>query len=237
MDESILLQAVRIELSSYTASFRVPSFVSHQLTLPVPPLCTVFGLISAAVGRWITPRDVDWLAYRCTYEGKGTDVETIVQIEREKPGKVPLPKLPPKTVNVINREFLFLPCLTIYLPPHWAQAFYRPRFTLLLGRTQDVAYVASVGTTALAPVPSGEVGGVLLPFELLKQNNVAAWVHNLPIAFPSLLERRPLRMHLFGVVDAGFPTLLQQGGGWLVQDVQQGTVLVLYRREWMLVGT
>lgn len=230
------LRAVRIEIAAYTASFRVPSFVSYQLTLPVPPLSTVFGLISAAAGRWVMPHDVDWLAYRCTYEGKAFDTETIVQIEREKPDKPPRPKTPPKTINIAHREFLLFPCLTLYLPPSWVQVFRCPRFALLLGRTQDVAYVASTAMTELVSVSSGVVSGVLLPFELLKHNRVTAWMHNLPTALTNGVPRYPIRMHLFGVVDAFHPVHLDRGDGWLIVDVQNGAGIILYRREWILSG-
>lgn len=230
------LEAARIEVAAYTASFRVPSFVGYQLTLPVPPLSTVFGLISAAAGRWVMPHDVDWLAYRCTYEGKAFDTETIVQIEREKPHKLPQPKMPPKTKNIAHREFLLFPRLTLYLPSSWTQVFRYPRFALLLGRTQDVAYVASITITELSPVSSGVVSGVLLPFELLRNNRVTAWMHNLPTALTNSVPRYPVRMHLFGVVDVSHPAYLDRGDGWLTTDVQHGATVVLYRREWILSG-
>jgi hypothetical protein len=43
-------------------------------------------------------------------------------------------------------------------------------------------------------------------------------------------------MHLFGVVDGHRPATLTNGGGWLVKDMKSETVLVLYRKEWMLHG-
>jgi CRISPR-associated Cas5-like protein len=78
-----MLEAIRITITAYTASFRVPHFVGHQLTLPVPPLSTIYGLISAAAGRWVLPQEVEWLAYRCEYESKAMDMEKIVQIDWE----------------------------------------------------------------------------------------------------------------------------------------------------------
>ncbi|MBC7323548.1 MAG: CRISPR-associated protein Cas5, partial [Acetomicrobium sp.] len=72
-----MYNAIRINISALTASFRVPAFVSHQLTLTVPPLSTIFGLLSAAVGRWICPKEVEWIAYSFAYETKTTDLEAI----------------------------------------------------------------------------------------------------------------------------------------------------------------
>lgn len=232
LEPSEIIQAIRIVLTAYTASFRVPHFVGHQLTLPVPPLSTIFGLLSAATGKWILPEEIEWIAYRCTYESKGTDLETIFTVERPKPDK------PARFVtrNVIQREFLTLPNLTLYLPPDWENAFRKPRYTLLLGRTQDVASVTSITPAKLQKVNKGTVSGVLLPFELVTANNVSAWIQNLPIAFTDEPQRQPTRMHLFGIVDAHRPVELRNGVGWLVQDTQDGTILVLYRKEWMLHG-
>jgi len=229
-----MLQAIRITLSAYTASFRVPHFVGHQLTLPVPPLSTVYGLISAAAGRWIMPQEVEWLAYRCEYEAKAFDLEAIVQIEREKPESAARPKAPPKTRGISQREFLARPRLTLYLPLDWEAAFRRPRYALLLGRTQDVATVESIQKVDLKPVPEGEVSGVLLPFELLGRGRSSAWLHNLPVAFTEGPDRRPLRLQIFGAVDAFRPAEVRNAEGWLVQDVKDGTTIPLYRKEWVL---
>lgn len=232
MEQQEVIRAVRIVLTAYTASFRVPHFVGHQLTLPVPPLSTIFGLLSAATGKWIMPDEVEWLAYRCTYESKGTDLEAIFTVERAKPGE----SARFVTRNVIQREFLSMPNLTLYLPPNWENAFRQPRYALLLGRTQDVAGVMSISLTELRPINSGVVSGILLPFELVALNNVSAWLQKLPVAFTDEPQRKPTRMHLFGIVDAYRPAELRNGNGWLVQDTQDGTTLVLYRKEWMLYG-
>ncbi len=226
------MDAVRVTLVAYTASFRVPAFVGHQLTLTVPPLSTVFGLISAAAGRWVLPDEVEWLTYYCDYESKATDLEAIYTVERPRPDQSPRFV----TRNVVQREFLVYPCLTLYLPPEWEDVLRRPRYTLLLGRTQDVATVRSIARAELRPVGSGKVKGALLPFELLARNNVSALMQNLPIAFTDEPQRRPVRMHLFGIVDAHRPAEVQDSDGWLAQDVQEGTTLVLYRKEWMLHG-
>jgi len=227
------LEALRITITAYTASFRVPVFVGHQLTLPVPPLSTVFGLLSAAKGEWVMPKDVPWLAYRCDYKSKEWDLEFIVQIEREQPTQVPQPRRPPKTYTVLQREFLTFPSLTLYLPPEWEAPFRRPRYSLLLVRTQDVASVEEIAPTTLDWVSQGEVGGVLLPMELVMRTSASAWLQNLPVAFTNEPQRRPLRMQIFGVVDAKRPTRLQNADGWLVQDAEKGFIVPLYRREWL----
>lgn len=226
-----MISAIRVVLTAYTASFRVPGFVGHQLTLPVPPLSTIYGLISAATGRWILPSDVEWLAYRCEYEGKAVDLEAIITVERPKPTEAA--RLVGR--NVLQREFLVMPRLTLYLPPEWEAAFRKPRYPLLLGRTQDVAAVESITRVTLEPVDEGEVSGVLLPLELVmkSQNRVGAWLQNLPIAFTSEPYRQLLGMKIFGVVDARRSPALVRTPGWLVRDTAGEAVLPLYSREWV----
>ncbi|WP_169719391.1 type I-B CRISPR-associated protein Cas5b [Desulfovirgula thermocuniculi] len=226
-----MISAIRIVLTAYTASFRVPSFVGHQLTLPVPPLSTIYGLLSAAAGRWILPTEVEWLAYRCEYEGKAVDLEAIITVERSKPTEAA--RLVGR--NVLQREFLVMPRLALYLPPEWEAAFRKPRYPLLLGRTQDVAGVDSITPVTLEPVDEGEVSGVLLPLELVadSQNRVGAWLHNLPLAFTAEPYRKLLGMKIFGVVDVRHRPAFVRAFGWLVRDTTGGTVVPLYRREWV----
>lgn len=224
-----MLEAVRITLAAYTASFRVPSFLSYQLTLSVPPISTIFGLLSAAAGRWVLPDDVPWLAYRCTYQARARDLEAIVTVQRDNAdasarftGR-----------NVIQREFLIEPRLTLYLPPDWAELFRRPRHTLVLGRTQDVATVESLSSITLWPVDSGTLSGVLLPFDLVARESVGAVLHNLPIAFTPDPDRAPIGMQIFGVVDGHRVVALRDAGAWLYRDHQTEIVVPLFRREWM----
>jgi len=230
-----MIEAVRVTITAYTASFRVPHFVGHQLTLPVPPLSTIYGLISAAAGRWVLPQEVEWLAYRCEYESKAMDMEKIVQIDWEDGS--PVPRKPPKTFAVIQREFLVMPRLTLYLPPEWESPFRCPRYSLLLGRTQDVATVEGVKRVHLRQVSGGKVSGVLLPFELVAKGNVSAWLQNLPVAFTDEPLRQPIRTEIFGIVDAHRPGEVRDANGWLVMDEENGVIVPIFRREGVLHGT
>jgi len=229
------MDAVRVVLSAYTASFRVPGFYAYQLTLPVPPLATVYGIISAAAGRWVGPSDVDWLAYACDYESKGKDLEAIYQFERDSERAMPVLKAHPKTRTVIEREFLYMPSLTLYLPPKWEAAFVRPRYPLLLGRSQDVATVESWSLVELDLPDEGQVKGVVIPIELVsdRSNQVKAWLQNLPLALTSEPYRRLLGMRVFGVVDAKGGSSLIRTRNWLVRDPGDGRVVPIYRREWV----
>ncbi len=230
-----MLEGIRVILTAYTASFRVPLFVGHQLTLPVPPISTVFGLLAAARGEWVPPDGVAWFAYRMEYVEKAFDLEAIIQVERRKPDEEP------RFVerNVLSRQFLVLPRLTLYLPREWEGPFRRPRYPLLLGRSQDVAAVESVVSVRLDPVPEGTVRGVLLPFELLTMvgGHGSVWVQKLPLALTAEPYRKLLGSEIFGVVDGLEGPVVVRANGWLVQDDQTGTVLPLWTREWITART
>ncbi|MCR4404359.1 MAG: hypothetical protein NUW06_03580 [Candidatus Acetothermia bacterium] len=180
------------------------------------------------------PDEVTWLAFRCEYEGKAMDLETIYQFERANEEALPMPKPLPKTRTVLQREFLAMPRLTVYLPPGWEALFRAPRYALLLGRTQDVAGVDSIASVTLEPVKEGAVSGVLLLLELVMQNNTPAWLHNLPIAFTDEPRRRLLGMGIFGVVDARRHFAQLRAPNWLFRDTSNGVVLPVYRREWIV---
>lgn len=225
-----MYSSIRIRISALTASFRVPAFVSHQLTLTVPPLSTIFGLLSASVGRWVYPKEVDWIAYSFVYETKTTDLEAIINVQRkENEGSISF-----GSRNVIQREFLTMPSLTLYLPPMWEEHFRCPRYTLLLGRTQDVACVESIEHITLQHVDVGKVKGVLLPYHIVTQNHAPAWLQNLPIIFTDEPKRTPLGMQIFGVVDAYRPATLTNVTHWLVRDADIDMEVPIYTQEWML---
>jgi len=232
-----MLKGIRVTLTAYTASFRVPTFVGYPLTLPVPPLSTVLGILSAAKGVWVLPEEVPWLAYRCDYEARGWDLEYIVQIERKKVHDVPQPRPSPKTYGILPREFLMRPCLTLYLPSEWEEFFRRPRYNLLLGRTQDVATVEEIVPVELKVASAGEIGGVLLPHEVVFHHALPAQIFNLPVAFTGEPVRRPLRMEIFGVIDAKRPGGFSGTTDWFMQDETTGMVVPVYRREWLMGRT
>jgi CRISPR-associated protein Cas5t len=230
--------AIRIRITALTASFRAPSFVAYQLSLGVPPLATVFGLLSAASGRWITPEDVPWLAYRLTYAARAMDLEAIYAVERKEP--LATPRFTER--NIVQREFLVQPELDLFLPPDWRAFFERPRYQLVLGRSQDIAMVEAIEPAELEPVEGGAVAGVLLPIDLVVRNGVTAVLHNLPVAFTPDPDRQPYRVALFGLIDGQRgalgvrTTMLADGSGWLVHDRRSGIVVPVYRQEWILHG-
>jgi CRISPR-associated protein Cas5t len=93
------MKVLRIKIDGWTASFRYPGFISgFQPTLPVPPISTIYGLISAARGELTVPEDVS-IGYVFDFESKTVDLETIYELS---------PGLSAKS-NVVRREFLYNP--------------------------------------------------------------------------------------------------------------------------------
>ena len=128
------MKLLRVSISAWTASFRHPSFmIGFQPTLPIPPLSTIFGLISAAAGKPITLKDTP-LGFFFTSEGKGIDLERIMEITPGESGKS----------NIIRREFLFNPKLTLYVDRKLRSFFEQPKYPLLLGRTSDLARIDEI---------------------------------------------------------------------------------------------
>jgi len=191
------VEAIRIDLRAYTASFRIPGMMGYQVTSPVPPPATVYGLLAAAAGREVTP-DETWIAYRLEYDALAKDLEKIIGFAEGGPRW-------DNKLNAVNtlpiiREFLFNPHLILYLKPgEVAEAFRRPRYSLLLGRSQDVAYVDYHASVELEPVMEAQTTGVLLPFPA---HGVPSRIASFPTFFNLQASRRALAVKPFHILDA-----------------------------------
>lgn len=226
-----MFEATRIIIKSYTASFRVPHFHGRQLSLGVPPPSTVFGLISAATGRWILPgKNLPWIGYSFSYQARGEDLETIISYGKDGPSY----KKGLLVRNVFWREFLFDCELTLYLPLGWEEYFRRPRFPLLLGRSQDVAYVAEIKNVKLAPATKGKLKGILLPYKYIFSWKIPAIIYNLPVAFENPSHKKIINLEIFGVVEAEFP--IHQENDLLYQDQTSNKIIPIFKAENLLHG-
>jgi len=190
----------RVHLTCWTASFRYPNLISGtQPTLPVPPLSTLNGLLSAAMG---TPYTVDSQKERFgfffTYKGRGQDLETIYQMGQ---------KLTGIKQNVLKREFLTDGSLYIYTSEEEiARAFSSPKFQMLLGRSTDLA---SVGEIISLPCPEEKIQlenlkGTIVPFTNPGTGAchfLAAPVQALPRSFDQSYPRRNIGTAPFYILD------------------------------------
>lgn len=174
------MKVYRIHLSSWTASFRYPNMISgYQPTLPVPPLSTINGVISAAMGRYFAFAE-EQLGFVFMSAGKAIDLETIYQMGRSLTGI---------KSNVIKREFLFDNDLILYTDSKAiADAFEQPQYPLLLGRSSDLAKVNSIAEIKASPKTELQnLKGTILPF---KKHPLPAAIQALPICFSNEIPRR-----------------------------------------------
>lgn len=158
---------IRVKIKSWTASFRYPTFQSgYQPTLPVPPLSTIQGILSAAKGEIVSFNEIPFIGYVFKSDGKGVDLERIYAL-----GK-------PET-DVIKREVLFNNTLYLYLPDEWEEYFRKPKFQLLLGRSSDMAAAEKIEKIELEDKTNVPVGGTIIPVI----SGLPGLVHALPVEF------------------------------------------------------
>jgi CRISPR-associated protein Cas5t len=173
------MQVLRVHITGWTASFRNPLFISgFQPTLPVPPLSTVYGLLSAARGDWVTPADAP-VGFVFHSQGKAVDLETVYEFESGLKAKP----------NVCKREFLISPELYLYTPALWLKPhFEQPHYPLLIGRSTELATVVSITSLELKAASETEYQGTLLPFPM---EQIYGQIQALPTHFTPERPRRP----------------------------------------------
>jgi CRISPR-associated protein Cas5t len=155
------MDCFKIEITSWTASFRYPNLISgFQPTLEVPPISTVLGIINAASGSYQAYNNPS-LGYYFEYEAKSVDLETIYQME----GKGGTTSNNAKS-NVIRREFLMNASLSLYIKDERVVKFFEnPVYPLLLGRMNDLASIKSIKKIHLDETENApKIKGQVVPF-------------------------------------------------------------------------
>ena len=173
------MKVIRVHITGWVASFRNPLFISgFQPTLPIPPLSAIYGLLTAAKGEWVTPHDAS-VGFVFRSSGKAVDLETVYEFAG---------KLDAKS-NINRREFLAQPELYLYTPDIWLrEAFERPHYSLLLGRSSDLATVKSIDEIELESRTETTYQDTLLPFP---DTQLYGQVQALPTHFTAEIPRRP----------------------------------------------
>jgi len=168
----------RIHLNGWTASFRYPLFISgFQPTLPIPPLSTVYGIISSAKGVLITPKDLS-IGYVFTSAGMAVDLETIYELSEPLRAKS----------NVCKREVLFEPNLYLYFEDtEYVECFKKPYYPLLIGRSTELAMVKEIAEVELDDKKNILLGGTLIPFP---QEGIHGPLQALPTHFSDSIPRK-----------------------------------------------
>lgn len=149
------MKFLRVLIEGWTASFRYPTFISgFQPTLPVPPLSTIYGLLSAVKGDLVTPEDTN-VGFVFDFEAKSVDLETIYELKGLKGNKS----------NVTKREFLFNPKLYLYLDNlEFKEYFKKPTYPILLGRSSDLAFIGEIIELDIDKKSNIRLGKTILPF-------------------------------------------------------------------------
>jgi CRISPR-associated protein Cas5t len=185
-----------VTIEAPVASFRYPHFlIGRQPTFEVPPPSTIVGHIASALGEW--PTTPFQFAYAFQSRGRASDLEHQHIISRTS-GKLPgdvvdphwrppepkagkklskkeqAPRLLEKTTEAVVqphlRDFLFDVRLELYLdPPELAQAFRSPVFTVVLGRSQDLASIQRVEFVDLQASVKGYMERTILPSEFRRR--------------------------------------------------------------------
>lgn len=165
------MKTLRVKLTSWTGSFRYPGFmIGYQPTLSIPPLSTVYGLISAAKGENVYPSEVS-VGYVFQHEGVGEDLETIYELSNDLKGKT----------NIVRRQFLFNCRLYLYLDDtSYSKYFRKPKYQLVLGRSSDLANVSSINEIELVTKEHGMFGNTIVPFGT---ENAFGTIQSLPSSF------------------------------------------------------
>lgn len=204
------MKVLRACLKGWTASYRFPPFAMMQPTLGVPPLSTLYGLLSAAWGRIVHPQETA-IGYVAPFVGKATDLERIHVVGEGARFE---------GTNVINRDFIFEPQLFLYLTNlDLEDALRYPRYPLLLGRSCDLAQLVSVQTVELEAVQEAEFRFTILPFPW---EGIASPILALPIAFGEEIPRRPIAVRPFHILE-GRPQRVRANGryGQIFRDSER----------------
>ncbi|ORX22454.1 type I-B CRISPR-associated protein Cas5 [Thermoanaerobacterium sp. PSU-2] len=184
------MKVLRVHLVGWTASFRYPIFITgYQPTLPVPPVSTIYGLISAAKGDYVTPLNTK-VGYVMRSEAKGVDLETIYMLSTDNSAKS----------NVYKREFLLNPDLYLYLTDlSFKEIFKKPEYPLLLGRSSDLMMVEEVKEVDLMQKHGNKrVGGTVVPFE---EEGIWGPLQALPMYFSNTIPREAIGIKSYYVLE------------------------------------
>lgn len=188
------MEVYRIHISSWTASFRYPNMISgFQPTLPVPPLSTISGLISAAKGDYFYP-DSEKIGFVFFADAKTIDLETIYQMGQ---------KLTQIKSNVIKREFLSDANLFLYTNNHAiVNYFRRPVYPLLLGRSVDLASVREIKRIDADEKNNlSGLKGTIIPF---KDKLMPGLIQSLPQYFSNTIPRRNIGTRPYYILESDY---------------------------------
>lgn len=165
-----MMRVVRVVVHAPVTSFRHPFFVTgRQPTFDVPPPSTIHGHCASALGAWPDPQQF-FFGIHFSYRSRGRDLEHQHITEALGSSRLRIPVSGGEarattgvTVQPVVRDFLFDVRMTLYLPPALADAFRRPAYPVIIGRSQDLAEVVAVEEIELARSDRVRLEHTLLP--------------------------------------------------------------------------
>lgn len=196
------MKLLRVEIAALTASFRYPMFiVGYHPSYSVPPVSTIYGLLSAAKGEAVTPSSLR-LGYDFFSDGKGYDLEKIYEFGGEsKTNPISFQK-----TNIITREFLFNCVLTLYLDDlQFEQYLKKPYYPLVMGRQADLAFVRNITQINIEEADNVTIMNTMIPFD----GSIPGQVVSLPTSFTDESTRKPQDVRTFVIIDS--PQVIPHG--------------------------
>lgn len=200
------MELLRIHLKSWTASFRYSNILSgYQPTISVPPLTTIYGILSAAKGSIVSQSETA-VGYVFQSKGKALDIETIYEIKQNLSANK----------NVMRREFLYDIDLYLYLTNlDFISYFKSPYYPLLIGRSMDLANVNGLKIVNLNLRKEVKLGGSIFPITI---KGMYGPIMPLAKSFTDTIPRKTNEQQIFYIIDTDFsgkdlskrPFILQQ---------------------------
>jgi CRISPR-associated protein Cas5t len=217
------MKIYRVTIRSWTGSFRYPSLLTQfQPSLPVPPLSSIVGLIQAAMGYTRLPFPHEKIGYFFRFGHLQKDLETSYKVERGAYKNV--------TTDVIWREFLTDCELFLYTDSQEiAQAFRKPIWPILMGRSGDLASVDAVEMLELEVVNSlNYLRGTLIPH---KPWQLPGPIQALPKSFTDTFPRKNAGTEVFTLLEHNYrqPKAIAAEG---VRDTINGKMTDIFWQSW-----
>lgn len=189
------MEVLKVTAEGLMTSFRYPHFMQGvQPTYEMPPPATIYGHICSVLGEWFDPRGVSF-AICFTFQSRVDEVEHT-HILTPATGKMPgsaLPKVAEGQVNPFTRCVLFRPRFVLYLNrPEWAERFRSPRYSVVLGRSQDLFTYTRVEVVTLERSEKVYFENTLAPYSLTRRT-----ARGIAVFMPRFLDYHNRRQPVF----------------------------------------
>lgn len=166
------MNILRIDIKSFTASFRNPQNMKIQDSVPFPPPTTIVGILGAAFGyehfRALEEFSDLLLGIKVREKhGEGFDLWAIKKTDKSRGTQK----------SIVKRQFFYMPGFSVYLGSEnkpflekIAKALKKPVYPLSLGRDDELITEIGATLTETFEIPEGEIENVVVKGRLSPQN-------------------------------------------------------------------